>query len=119
MHTVGERIEQMKNNPNHSPGYDHCYVLKAQDGKMNLAARVKDPKSGRVMEVLTTQPAVQVYSGNNLAGTDKEAGHKQYDGLCLETQHYPDSPNHKEFPSVILRPGQTYHETTIYRFSTE
>jgi aldose 1-epimerase len=85
-----------------------------------LAARVQDPKSGRVMEVHTTEPGVQFYSGNFLNGTVAGTGghtYRQGDGFCLETQHFPDSPNQPEFPSTVLNPGVEYKTTTIYRFS--
>lgn len=114
--TVGSRIAQVKG------GYDHCYVLKqSQPGELSLAARVVEPKSGRVMEVFTTQPGVQLYTGNFLDGTLKAHGvvYQKHHGLCLETQHFPDSPNRPEFPSTILRPGQTYHEVTVHRFSVQ
>lgn len=86
-----------------------------------LAARVKEPKSGRVMEVLTTQPGVQFYTGNFLDGTLKGVGgvYQKHYGFCLETQHFPDSVNHPAFPSTILKPGETYRTVTVYRFLTE
>ena len=88
---------------------------------LTLAARVYDPTTGRVLEVDTTEPGVQFYTGNFLDGaiTGKQGHiyHRRY-AFCLETQHYPDSPNQPEFPSTILRPGQTYHTTTVYKFST-
>ncbi|MBS0207833.1 MAG: galactose-1-epimerase [Planctomycetes bacterium] len=117
-HKIGERIEQMK--PAEGPtGYDHCYVLRSQDGSVQLAARVKDPASGRVMEVFTTEPGVQFYTGNYLDGDKVNGGHEQHTAFCLETQHYPDSPNQPSFPTTVLRPGQTYKQTTIHRFSVE
>jgi aldose 1-epimerase len=104
-------------------GYDHNFVLRALEaGRPTLAARAVEPGSGRVLEVLTDQPGLQFYTGNFLAGT--RAGkrgrvYRQGDGFCLETQHFPDSPNHPEFPSTVLRPGETFRSTTIFRFSTE
>jgi aldose 1-epimerase len=102
-------------------GYDHNFVLqRASDNSLTLAARVQDPKSGRVMEVHTTEPGVQFYSGNFLNGTVAGTGghtYRQGDGFCLETQHFPDSPNQPEFPSTVLNPGVEYKTTTIYRFS--
>jgi aldose 1-epimerase len=104
-------------------GYDHNWVLnKKQPGELSLAASVSDPKSGRVMEVWTTEPGVQLYTANFLDGKLPGKDGKKYQrrgALCLETQHYPDSPNHPNFPSVVLKPGQTYHEMTIYRFSAK
>lgn len=102
-------------------GYDHNFVLnKDKPGELTLAARVHEPKSGRVMEVWTTEPGVQFYCGNFLDGTnvgkDKRIYKHRY-GFCLETQHFPDSPNKPEFPSTILRPGEEYRTKTIYRFS--
>jgi len=117
---IGKRIGQLKNDPR---GYDHNYVLRRGEGKGPwLAARVREPKSGRVLEVLTTEPGVQFYSGNFLDGKVKGKGgvpYKQHGGFCLETQHFPDAVNHKNFPSIILEPGKTYTQTTIYRFSAK
>jgi len=114
--TIGSRIEQMTGDPG---GYDHCYALRSQDGTLQLAARVKDPASGRVMEILTTQPGIQFYSGNFLDGTEAGSGHNKHDAFCLETQHYPDSPNQASFPNTILKPGETFEQTTVHRFTTE
>jgi aldose 1-epimerase len=105
-------------------GYDHNFVLnrKPGDAGLVLAARVYEPTSGRVMEVSTTQPAVQFYTGNFLDGTvTGKQGHvyKRRNALCLETQHYPDSPNHSDFPSTILKPGETFHSKTVFKFSTK
>jgi len=100
-------------------GYDHCYALRSQDSSMSLAARVKDPSSGRVLEVHTTQPGIQLYTGNFLDGSAASGGFQQHQAFCLETQHYPDSPNQLKFPSVILRPGETFSETTVHKFSAE
>ncbi len=100
-------------------GYDHNWVLNRPDKGLSFAARVREPGSGRVMEVYTTEPAIQFYSGNFLDGTITGKGgavYRQRDGLCLETQHYPDSPNKPEFPSIVLRPGERYAQTTTYRF---
>jgi len=118
-HAIGERIGELKKEPHQTKGYDHCFVLRGQAGKLELAARVSDPASGRVMEVLTTEPGVQLYCGNFLGGGAGEGGFKQHEALCLETQHYPDSPNRPEFPSTVLRPGQAYQSTTVHRFSVE
>jgi aldose 1-epimerase len=103
-------------------GYDHNFVLRKGDGGMTLAARVSEPTSGRVMEIHTTEPGIQFYCGNFLDGRLKGKAGKTYvhrGGFCLETQHYPDSPNQPNFPSCILRPGQEYKTTTRFRFSTE
>ena len=103
------------------PGYDHNWVLNKKDEALTLAARVHDPKSGRVMEVHTTQPGVQFYTGNFLDGTNKGKGGKLYPyrgALCLETQHFPDSPNQPSFPTTELKAGQTFESTTVFKFST-
>jgi aldose 1-epimerase len=103
-------------------GYDQNYIIRREsDGALVRAARLRDPKSGRHLEVHTTEPAVQFYSGNQIVGTLVGTSGRLYrpgDGLCLETQHYPDSPNHPDFPSTVLRPGETYQSTTIYTFAT-
>jgi aldose 1-epimerase len=115
---IGARIDQLKGDPR---GYDHNFVLRGGEKSPVLAARLYDPKSGRVMEVFTTEPGVQFYSGNFLDGTLKGKGgvaYRKHQGLCLETQHFPDSVHHANFPSIILRPSMTYTQTTIYRFST-
>lgn len=103
-------------------GYDHTWVLDTGHTGLALAARVAEPTSGRVMEVYTTQPGVQFYSGNFLDGTLVGKNGQRYGkhaGLCLETQHFPDSPNQPQFPSTLLRPGETYRETTVFRFGVE
>jgi aldose 1-epimerase len=115
---IGARIDQLTKTP--YLGYDHNYVLNKADAKV-VAARLRDPSSGRVMTVHTDQPGVQFYSGNFLKG-QKGKGGKTYahrSALCLETQHFPDSVNHPEFPSIILKPGTTYRTTTVYAFSAE
>jgi aldose 1-epimerase len=102
-------------------GYDHCYALDGEYGVLRRAAEIYEPKSGRVMKVFTTQPGVQFYTGNSLDGVEGKLGSK-YDrcyGFCLETQHYPDSPNHPEFPSVIFGPGHDYHERSVFRFEAQ
>jgi aldose 1-epimerase len=102
-------------------GYDHNFILDNK-GLEDLAVRVVEPNSGRIMEVYTDQPGVQFYSGNFLDGTlTGKAGtvYPQYSGFCLETQHFPDSPNQPAFPSTILKPGEKYHTTTIYKFSAK
>jgi len=96
-------------------------VLNGKAGELRPVATATDPKSGRVMKVSTTQPGVQFYTGNFLDGKQKGKGgirYKQYAGFCLETQHYPDSVNHPDFPTVILQPGILYVQTTVYAFTT-
>jgi aldose 1-epimerase len=115
---IGSRIRQLTNIPQ---GYDHNYVLRSGGGKLALAARVEEPKTGRVLEIHTTEPGIQFYSGNFLDGTLKgKRGvvYQQHHAFCLETDHFPDSPNQANFPSVTLRPGQIYRQTTIHRFTT-
>ena len=111
-----------KNNPDKpldmggKTGFDHCFVIrKEKPGSLVRAAEISDPESGRIMEVETTQPAIQLYTGNSLDGSPAGNGYAQHAGFCLETQHYPDSPNHPEFPSTILRPGEKFSQKTIYR----
>ena len=104
-------------------GYDHNWVLDKPKPGLTLAARLHDPHSGRVMEVLTTEPGVQFYSGNMMSRQQVTGkGGKVYvwrGALCLETQHFPDSPNHPNFTGTELKPGQTYRSTTVFRFSVE
>ena len=104
-------------------GYDHCFALdRGGDNGLVHAARLRDPASGRVMEIATTEPGIQFYSGNFLDGRLRGSGghaDRQGDGVSLETQHYPDSPNRPEFPSTVLRPGETFQSTTVHRFSTD
>ncbi|MGB2642587.1 MAG: aldose epimerase family protein [Candidatus Acidiferrum sp.] len=103
-------------------GYDHNFVLNGKTGTLRLAARVTDPASGRVMEVWTTQPGVQFYSAIGLNGSIKGKGgvaYEKYGAICLETQHFPDSPNHPNFPSTVLKPGEHFHSETIYKFSAK
>jgi len=118
-HAIGERIDEVKKDPHKTKGYDHCFVLRGQQGKLELAAKAKDPVSGRVMEIFTTEPGVQLYCGNFLGGGAGEGGYKQHEAFCLETQHYPDSPNQPSFPSTVLKPGETYRSTTVHKFSVE
>ncbi len=116
---IGARIKHVPGGP--PVGYDHNYVLRKTDAKglPELAARVVEPKSGRTMEVLTTEPGMQFYTGNFLDGSLKNRNgvpYTQYSAFCMETQHFPDSVHHPAFPSTILRPGSEYTSTTIYRF---
>jgi len=118
---IGARIDDPYEQMVKGAGYDHNYVVRGPAGKLRLAARVVEPKSGRVLEVLTTQPGVQLYTGNFMDGSIVGKSGRAYarrNSFCLETQHYPDSPNQPKFPSTVLRPGQTYHETTVFRFTT-
>ena len=119
-HTIGERISGPHPQLGFGGGYDHNWVLSGTPAEgMTLAARVYEPVSGRTLEVLTTEPGIQFYSGNFLDGSITGKGEVVYQhrsGFCLETQHYPDSPNKPEFPSTILRPGEEYRSTTLFRF---
>ena len=101
-------------------GYDHCYVLNPRsDPLKQMAARVEDPDTGRVLEIFTTEPGIQLYTGNQLTGKPEDGGFKQYSALCLECQHFPDSPNRPQFPSTLLEPNKPYTQTTIHRFSVK
>lgn len=118
---IGDRIEADYESLVFGGGYDHCWVLEEGSG-LRTAARVKDPKSGRVMEVLTNQPAVQFYAGNFIDGAEAGKGGVRYgrrSGLCLETEGFPDSPNRESFPSPVLRPGETYRHLMVHKFSAE
>jgi aldose 1-epimerase len=118
---IGARINDGNEQMKLGGGYDHNYVLNGKMGVLQQAARVVEPTTGRVLTVETTQPGVQFYSGNFLDGTlHGKQGHvyNKHSGFCLETQHFPDSPNHPKFPTSELKPGQTYHEVTIFGFST-
>ncbi len=121
---VGARIDDNYEQLILGHGYDHNWVINRRSGDngLVLAARVYEPTSGRVLEVSTTQPGVQFYTGNFLDGTvTGKHGHvyKRRYGLCLETQHFPDSPNHPDFPTTILKPGETFHQKTVFKFSTK
>ncbi len=119
-HKIGERINQPDEQLKYGKGYDHNWVLNKKAGELTLAAKVAEPNSGRVMEVWTTEPGLQFYSGNFLDGKDVGKSNKKYEyrsAFCLEAQHFPDSPNHSNFPSTVLRPGETYIQQTIYKFS--
>ena len=117
---IGARIEQPDEQLRLGNGYDHNYAVNGRAGAMRLAARVTEPTSGRAMEVWTTEPGVQLYTGNYLDGTPDGKGGRPYRrryAFCLETQHYPDSPNRPEFPSTVLRRGGRFRSTTVYKFS--
>lgn len=122
-HTFGERIGQDDEQLKRGPGYDHHYALNKKGAELSLAARVSDPKSGRIMEVWSTEPGIQVYSGNFLEGKqprDIGKGGAVYafrTGFCLEPSHFPDSVNHPAFPTTVINPGEWYSGKTIYRFS--
>jgi aldose 1-epimerase len=122
-HAIGERIRGNHEQLVFGRGYDHNWVLNPPRGRgLNLAAKLVDPSSGRTLSILTTEPGIQFYSGNFLNGTLYGTSGRQYrqgDGLALETQHFPDSPNKPQFPSTTLRPGETYNTTTVYAFSTK
>src|SRR5438128_3212238 len=119
--TIGARINQDYEQLRLGKGYDHNFILNGIMGTMRRSARVYEPTTGRVMEVWTTEPGMQLYTGNFLDGTLTGKGGKVYQqryGFCLETQHYPDSPNKPSFPTAVLRKGARYHTTTTFRFST-
>ena len=122
-HRIGDRIREDDQQLVFGRGYDHNWVLNPPRGSgLNVAARLLDPSSGRELTILTKEPGIQFYSGNFLDGTLYGTSGRQYrqgDGLALETQHFPDSPNKPNFPSTVLRPGETYRTTTIYALSTE
>ena len=117
-HSIGSRFAQLQEKP---VGYDHNFVLNGGGKSLALAARVFEPKTGRVMEVWTTEPGVQLYTSNFFDGSltgKRGIVYRPHSAFCLETQHFPDSVNHPNFPSTILRPGQTYRQTTVHKFAT-
>ncbi len=119
---LGARIDDPYPQLQAGGGYDHNYVVRGAAGELRLAARVYEPKTGRVLEVLTTQPGMQLYTGNFLDGSIVGKSGKAYErrgGFCLETQHFPDSPNQAGFPTVALEPGEGYEESTVFRFSAQ
>lgn len=119
---IGARINEEDVQLKYGKGYDHNWVLKREGAGLSLAAVVAEPTSGRVMEVWTTEPGLQFYSGNFLDGSGGGKGGKQYQfrtAFCLEAQHFPDSPNKPEFPSTLLRPGSVYTQKTVYKFLTK
>ena len=111
---IGSRIAEVE-----GQNYDHCYVLdKGGQAGLSLAARVEEPSTGRVMEVYTTQPGVQLYTARGMKFSRGNRTYGSHPALCLETQHFPNAPNEPSFPSTVLRPGETLRETTLHRFST-
>jgi aldose 1-epimerase len=109
---IGDRVDQLAA----TKGYDHCYVVRGQIGTLRPAARVVDPSTGRVLEIETTQPGMQLYTANHLPGNERSAGHGGHHAFCLETQHYPNAPNRESFPTTRLNPGETLQEVTVHRF---
>ena len=121
-HTVGERINDDFEQLRFGKGYDHTYILNKEGKELLFCARCSSPKTGIVMETFTTEPGVQLYTGNWMTGNFEGKPGQRYPeraALCLETQHFPDSPNKPEYPSTLLRPGETFLSTTIYQFSVE
>jgi aldose 1-epimerase len=119
---IGKRIGDSNEQLKLAGGYDHNWVLDAKGPGLHLAAKVVDPSSGRTLTVTTTQPGVQFYSGNFLEGAYTGVSGKKYEkhfGFCLETQHFPDSPNHANFPSTLLKPGETMHSETVFTFGVQ
>jgi len=117
---IGVQIHDDYDQLGFTGGYDHNFVLNDYDGSLRFAGRVYESSTGRVLEVLTTQPGMQFYSGNFLDGSlvgRNRVTYVKYAGLCLEPQHFPDAPNHSSFPSTVLRPGEEYKQTTVFRFS--
>jgi len=119
---IGARINADYPPLEYGNGYDHCWVINRESDELALAARVTEPSTGRVMEVYTTEPGVQFYTGNHLDGSTvgkRGVPYEQHFGFALECQHYPDSPHHPNFPSTTLNPGEEYTQTTIYKFTTQ
>jgi len=121
-HVIGSRINDKDEQLEVGGGYDHCFVLRDSKDSLKHAATVTEPVSGRTLDVYTTEPGVQFYSGNFLQGNLTGKGNVVYQkrfGLCLETEHYPDSPNQPQFPSVVLKPGEVYKTSTVYKFGVK
>ena len=119
---IGARIDEKNEQLQRGPGYDHNWVLTRAGSGLSEAAQVYEPTTGLTMAISTTEPGIQFYSGNFLDGTLTGKGGRVYpnrSGFCLETQHYPDSPNEPAFPSTVLRPSQTFTSTTVYAFSAD
>ena len=120
MTRIGAHIDADFEQLKHVGGYDHNFIINKKENELALAGLLYEPVSGRVMEVKTTEPGLQVYTANSLSATDTGKGGKVYgsrSSICLETQHFPDSPNHPNFPSTVINPGEDYVSTTIYKFS--
>lgn len=111
---IGARIDQTVNG---GGGYDHCYIVDGKPGKLRPAAKIVEPKSGRVMEISSTEPGIQFYTGNFLDGTPATGNAAKHSAFCLEAQHFPDSPNRPDFPTTRLNPGESYTQTTVHKFS--
>lgn len=119
---IGAHIDDANEQLERGNGFDHCWVLNGQNSGLRVAATAFHPETGRFLEVLTTEPGIQLYTGNFLDGSLPAKGggtYSQRSGFCMETQHYPDSPNQKAFPSVVLEPGEKYQSQTIFRFSSK
>ena len=119
---IGARIKADDEQLKFGLGYDHNWTFVKPAGKLTCLARVEEPTTGRIMEVLSTEPGLQFYCGNFLDGSNVGKGGVAYQfrtGFCMEPQHFPDSPNHPAFPSTVLNPGELYHNTIIYRFSVK
>lgn len=119
---VGARIDEPTDQLTWARGYDHTYILNKEEGELGFCARLQSPKTGIIMETYTTQPGVQLYTGNWMTGNFEGKNGQRYPAraaLCLETQHFPDSPNKPEYPSTVLRPGEVFESKTIYKFSAE
>jgi aldose 1-epimerase len=119
---IGERIGRADEQLRYGKGYDHNWAINPVRGKLTLQASIREPESGRVLEVLSTEPGLQFYSGNFLDGSNVGKGRRIYQfraAFTVEPQAFPDSPNHPNFPSTVLRPGETYHHTLMYRFRTD
>ena len=116
---IGTRIDQEDEQLKFGGGYDHCWVFDKKPGELTLLARVYDPVSGRVMEVHSTEPGLQFYTANHLGNITGKGGwtYKARNAFCMEPQHFPDSPNQPSFPSVVLKAGQSFRNTIIYKFS--
>jgi len=116
---IGAHVNDVNDQLKYGGGYDHNFVLNKKAGSLGLAARVSESTSGRVLEIYTTEPGLQFYTGNFIGDTMGKMQYHNRSGFAMEAQHFPDSPNHPDFPSTELKPGQTYHNTIIYRFKTQ